>query len=330
MSSDHDFQWRYNIANNLLTNADDMIRHVAEQLSYDSKPRHYDIQQLKINLSSVQNAIECLLKFRLAWQDWRLVVSHPEKLIDVAVKSGDFKTITFDNACKLLKKPPFNISLSKLKSKQLYELRNNRHKHTHYHLELDEQKCLELIAHGIDFCLEFYANHVHKQFYEEYDRFKKIDLMLKDIDRYTSVRIATAKKKHPYFQEPLTYYFDCCPNCDQTAPVINSADTVMCLYCKSEDQIYYVAENIGLGGRKQSNRTKQCPECLYQSMGVIDLDHIPESWQCVMCGYYTNIPQMLNYSPGGLQKKNIGKPERRKEISWPYCLELMSTSTSNL
>ncbi|TBO44473.1 hypothetical protein [Pedobacter kyonggii] len=327
MTFDQDSQWRFNIADNLLNNASDMIHHVAEHLSYGRKPRYYDIHQLKMNLSSIQNALECLLKFRLAWYDWRLVVSDPVKIDNAAIKSGDFKTITFDDSRKLLKKAPFSIDLSQLKAKPLYELRNNRHKHTHYHLELDEQKCLELIAFGIDFCLEFYADQVYKQFYEEFDRFKKIDLMLRDIDCYTAIRIKTAKKKQPYFQAPLTSYFDCCPNCEQSAPVINSPDTVMCLYCKSEDQIYYVAENVGSGLNESADQTQQCPECLYQSMGVINLEHTPESWQCVMCGYYTNVPQNFNYILGGLQKRNISKPERRKKIRWPYCTELVNPQT---
>lgn len=325
MSSDQDFQWRFNIANNLLNNASDIIHHVAEKLSEGNKPRYFEIEQLKMNLSSIQNALECLLKFRLAWHDWRLAVSDANQLNDATIKSGDFKTIAFDDACKLLKKPPFNIDLSKLKSKPLYDLRNNRHKHTHYHLDLNEKQCLELISHGLDFCLEFYDDQVFKQFYEEYNRFKKIDLLLKDIDCYTEIRIKTAKVKYPYFQSPLTFYFDCCPNCDQTAPVINSPDTVMCLYCKQEDQIYYVAENVGMGRRNRDNPTKQCPECLYPSMGAVNLDHTPESWQCVICGHFTNEPENFNSVPGGLKKKNIGKSDRRIKIRWPYCPGIADT-----
>jgi hypothetical protein len=317
MIADKDSEWRFNIANNLLKNADDIIHQVVEQLSYDSKSRYYDERQLKTFLSLIQNALECLLKFKLAWKDWQLVVTDPSLITEALIQSGDFKTVTFNDACKLLKKPPFSIDLSRLNTTPLYELRNNRHKHTHYHLDLSTEKALELIAHGLDFCLEFYADHIYKQFYEEYDRFSKIDLSLKTIPVYTTVRIASSKKKHPVLLAPLTAYFDCCPNCDQTAPVINSPDTVMCLYCKQEDQIVYIAENIGLGRSQSKNQTQQCPECLYYSMGAINLSHSPESWQCVICGYFTNVPEYFNFIPGGLQKKNVGKPDRRIKIRWP-------------
>jgi len=102
----------------------------------------------------------------------------------------------------------------------------------------------------------------------------------------------------------------------QTSPVINSPDTVLCLFYKQEDQINYIAENISLGRLRIHIPAKECPECLYWSMGAVNLDHRPESWQCVMCGYFTNEPERFNNIPGGLLKKNIGKPDRRIKIRW--------------
>jgi len=314
MINDPNAERRFWLAENLLSNAVSCIHHVADRLSENYHGIYYDDQPLKTSLSLVQNSLECLLKSRLAWYDWKLVVHEPKNLTDTKFKDGDFKTIGFSDACKLLKKPPFEINLSRLKSKQLFELRDSRHKQTHYFLDLSIEKCVELLAYGLDFCLEFYNDHIFKSFFEEKNRFKDIDIKLKKIPVYTNVRINSAKKNFPDLKPPLTAYFDCCTNCEQTAPVINSPYTVMCLYCLQEDDIEYIAGNVGRIDKQVE--VKDCPECLYHSMGALNLTHDPESWQCVVCGYFTNQPQYFNFVPGGLLKKYVGKPEKRKEIRW--------------
>ncbi len=315
MFDDKNFERRFRLTENLLTNATENISQVADRLSENNRGIFYDDQPLKTALSLVQNGLECLLKSRLAWHDWNLVIREPSTVTDELFKAGDFQTISFDESYKLLKKPPFNITLSQLKSKELYELRNSRHKHTHYFLELTTEKYLELISYVINFCLVFYANIISKSYFEEIDRFKGIDLKLKKIATFTQVRITSVKKKFTHLLVPLTSYFDCCPNCDQTAPVINSPETFLCLYCKQEDDITYIAGRIGRS--VEQSDVKECPECLYQSMGAFNLSDNPESWQCVICGYYTNQPENFNFMPGGILKKHLGKPERRKQIRWP-------------
>lgn len=316
MNPDDEFHNRYQLAYHLLENASGGIQLTVEEISEYNDRWFFDEFKLKNCLALVQNALECLLKASLAWADWRLVTTEQNSLTKLQLNSGDFKTITFDEACKLLKKTPFNADIRVLKSKPFFELRNSRHKHTHYHLDLSNEECIKLVAHGLNFCLEFYKDYIFQQFFEESDRFSKVDIALKGIPVYTELRIASAKRRYPNLVPPLTAYFDCCPVCNQSVPVINSADTVLCLYCKTEDDISYVAENIST--RKQPTRItpKQCPECFYQSMGAVDLTHSPESWQCVMCGYYTNVPEYFNFIAGGLKKINIGKPERRAKIRW--------------
>jgi hypothetical protein len=316
MNSDDEFQHRFQLAYHLLENGAAGIQSIVDELSDYSNRYYVDEFKLKNCLATVQNALECLLKVPLAWADWRLVTIEQTSLTKLQMDSGNFKTITFDEACKLLKKPPFNVNISLLKTKHLFELRNNRHKHTHYHLKLSGEECIQLIAHGLNFCIEFYKDHIYNQFYEEIDRFSKVDLELKGIPAYVQLRIASAKKRFPHLIAPLTDYFDCCPVCDQSAPIINSADTVLCLYCKTEDDIRHTAETISTRKHPTRIEPKQCPECLYDSMGAVDLTHNPESWQCVMCGYYTNVPEYFNNVPGGLKKNNIGKPDRRFKIRW--------------
>jgi hypothetical protein len=100
MTTDQDVTWRVKLAHNLLDNASDTIHQVAEEIVRDHT---YDTQSLKTSLSLVQNALEYMLKFKLAWKDWRLVIMEPKAMTDALIQSGDFKTITFEDARKLLK-----------------------------------------------------------------------------------------------------------------------------------------------------------------------------------------------------------------------------------
>ena len=282
-----DLSLKIKISNQILDNSIDLLLDGVESMKHHRDgPFYWSSSPKKSALLAVTIGVELLLKAKIVSLDWRQLFENPNKADKARILDGSLFSVRFENILNRIELIS-TITFSKQTQDDIEEIRKIRNKIVHYHYDAKGDEIIKLIATAIGIYIEFYREHIFKQFYEEIDRTRDIDRELKGEKDYVINRIETIKKHISEKPRPYTYYFSECNECLQDVFVIKDMQTVLCSYCLNEESIQEKAESHS----EYKNKTTVCPKCHFNSMAALhDLDKEPEAWQCIICGHYINYP----------------------------------------
>ena len=114
--------------------------------------QHYAIKRI---IKQIICAWELLMKYRLQKEDWTQIFKKPFTATDAALKSGDFKSISYLDAIERLKEHGIDMSFTNLT--QLHQFRNQIE---HYQIDAPLSKVLSTITAAIDELSAFFDEFI--------------------------------------------------------------------------------------------------------------------------------------------------------------------------
>ncbi len=276
------------VSSDILNNSFDLLFPAIDRLkNFDGTLySRVDDKTLKADLIAIATSVELLLKCKIASIDWTQLFQNQKKANKTTLLNGELKSVNFDCCLERIE------SISSIKfpdktKKNIETIRKIRNKIAHFHFETKSDELISLISIGLDIYIEFYRSYIFTEFFEDKDRTKEIDNILKDVKNYVSTRVVTLKEKYKISDKPKTFYFSECQSCLQDVSIIQDKNTIKCTFCGHEEDIKWVAEIHS----KYKGKTKQCPNCTLHSMTAIHSSATEEeAWDCVVCGHFINRP----------------------------------------
>lgn len=286
-----DISLNIRVSSNLLENSFDflfagvnILKRNDEDYCFWKKPK-----EIKAALLSITTAIELLLKAKIASVDWVQIFNEPSQAEQSKILSGEFFSLKFESCFKRLKSIS-SIEFDKKTIDDIEQIRKIRNRITHYHSDTDGRELLGLTATGLDIFIEFYRKHIIKDFCEGYDRTAEIDGELKSIKDYVQIRLKTLRESNMNKVKPVTFHFSECGVCLQDVFILKDDQTVLCTFCGNEEDI----KESAMAYSNFQEQIRLCPKCTRESMAALhqSVAEEEEAWQCIICGYYINRPQM--------------------------------------
>lgn len=112
----------------------------------------FAIKQMIKHLSS---SWELLMKYRIQKHDYSKVFEEPSKITDEKLKTGDFHTIRYKTAIKILNSYGINNSFTRLK-----ELHTYRNQIEHYQIEVSLGELIQTSVEAIDELIAFCSSYI--------------------------------------------------------------------------------------------------------------------------------------------------------------------------
>ncbi len=313
----------YRVSSDLLDNAFDFLETGISLVAELSKFHKYMSEsELKTSLFSVSTGVELILKAKIASLDWREVFDRPMLAEIACLRSGNFKSVSFDK-CIMRIETLMQNDLSPILKKRIESVRHQRNRITHFHFKATVETTASLICYGIDAFIEFYRSYVRESFCEEKDRSKKLEEMLFQVEEYVTVRLDSVRPKLDHFNRPRTYHLSICNNCEQDTLILKDQKTVKCLFCDSENDIEEEAMLISEINKNEES-VKACPRCQLKAMVTLseNLLKTDQARECINCGYFNDYPTRfsvdgrfvtsdsvrLNFSPIAIIWQNSKRP----------------------
>ena len=249
------------IACNLTENSIDYLLLAGEQVQEGSD------RMIKHSVATLADGVELLLKSRIEEKDWSLLFKEIDKACRSKYESGDFISITFDQATKRLK----NLCDVEIADKQLTivnELRQSRNRIRHFAISIDAEVAMSLVAKTFSFALSFIAEHLPHANDDCSEDLVAIRELLGKFDEFVDERFKQIQAKLDAHSSPEID----CPVCLQTAYMIEG-DRVRCYFCEHEAPPDSAAEewvDTFLPYRRLKDslidpKTRECPECSSES-----------------------------------------------------------------
>ena len=252
----------------LIENAHDFITFAAECA------QKTDRRYWKHALLNLGSALELLMKAILEKEHWALLFENVDVASKDKLNKGNFKSVDFETTLSRLKEIS-GIKIPIGDEKYLKKIRDIRNKITHFSIEINLEELKSVVARGLNIFINFYENA-----FEEHDESFVIEInkMLVEFQKFVDLRMANLKPKLDASEKPSPQFSDC-PECFQTALVIEGSD-VVCLYCGAQTTIEDLADySEGPGG--------PCPNCGDGFLGFILYNNEDGDFICTKCGYKT-------------------------------------------
>lgn len=198
-------------------------------------------RDLKYAIMHLVDGMELLVKARLEREHWSLLFSQVDKASQVRLKSGDFKSVDFEQACERLKSI-CGVELDASRRKYLDDLRKRRNVARHYKIELDVYQVRSLLAQ----CLNVYRDFCEREFPDLADGSKSKELLssiwdyLVENDEFVSTRLRVIA---PDLEGHQTWK---CPACWQDAVLVGDEGGI-CQFCNVSPDARELAEQNNLG-----------------------------------------------------------------------------------
>ena len=221
----------------LLSNGLDFILSAVEHLS--GIPSHRDHKYAILHLSS---GIELVLKERLRREHWLLVAQNPGKLNIQAYKSGDFKSVSFDECVERIRNCGVRIedkAIHKLKS-----YRNDRNRIEHFDMEDTVEAIKSSTATVLNVVFDFIHTELDPSTLDRKDQniLEKIHQRIFELQSFVKARL---QEIEPELRQARDDVFTC-SQCFQDTAVIGEG--LKCLFCRytasgkdaAEDYIFRV------------------------------------------------------------------------------------------
>ena len=252
----------------LLENGLDFILSAVEHAAQET-PR-----DLKYAIMHLVDGMELLVKARLEQEHWSLLFSQADKASQVRLKSGDFKSVDFEQACERLKSI-CGVELDATSRKYLDDLRKRRNVVRHYKTELEVYQVRSLLAQ----CLNVCRNFCESQFPDLPDGSTSKKLLsviwdhLVDNNEFVSTRLQAIA---PDLEGYETWK---CPACWQDAVLVDDGDT-SCKFCGVSPDARDLAEQNNLG-----MDLGDCRECgMSETVALREISAQTHVFVCSYCG----------------------------------------------
>lgn len=251
----------------LVENAIDFIKS-AVHFSKTDNPSHW-----KYALLHLASAIELIMKAILEKEHWSLLFEDVDTAAIEKLKTGDFKSVSYDTAINRIKRilgKPINKD-----EKYLQRIRELRNRIMHFSVEININELRSLIARGLNIFIRFYKEIEEEDAAEEFIFF--LNAELKHFEKYVALRLAEIRKELKKYEKPSAH-FSSCPYCFQDTLIFHNDNRIKCLFCGFKTNVEDLSNySDGPGG--------PCPKCDGGFLGFVVYNNDEGEYICVKCGF---------------------------------------------
>ena len=257
-------------------------------------------------------AIELIMKARLLWEHWTLIVIRPETANLKNFRSGDFQSVSIKDA-KMRLESIIQDGLSQAEYDCFLRLSDHRNRVVHFYHpgNTGDTTALEKIV--AEQCLAWY--HVSRIFERWSDQFQSYKKEIAKIDKAMHNHRKYLKAKFGALAEDIKKLkdrgitFSVCPSCGFKSFGEESSDQPIlsyeCVVCKArETGLAVECPQCGEGNKLIGEPWHECKKCKHkfneedvQAFLTKDLVHDPEESivaHCGECGGYEMVVQLNN------------------------------------
>lgn len=208
------------IKSSLIGNAMDYLL-LSNEMVHQKSPR-----MLKHAIANLADGIELLLKSRLELHDWCLLFKDIDRADRQKYASGDFFSVTFDQAIKRLT-AICEIEFTKKQIKTLNALRLIRNKVRHASISLSLEEATSILVKTYSFAIDFIDSQLRDASDEEAaSNLDELRALLSKYDSFVDERM-----KEISFELADVNWHVSCPRCLRDALYPNDGD-VQCAFCR--------------------------------------------------------------------------------------------------
>jgi len=197
------------------------------------RKKDVEIYQLFAAFQSIVNAIELLLKSRIALIDYKLLLKSTKGISRESIINGDFQSINFDRCIEVIESNS-NDSIPKNIKDRIDSLRIIRNKITHYYIDTTNEMFLNYIAFGLDAYVTIYRDFIKEKIYDSYDRTEGFEEELSDFEEFVKIRVEKYKENHKLGKYKIPQNPEC-PVCYTWNLIIQENNKKICLFCGYEE-----------------------------------------------------------------------------------------------
>jgi hypothetical protein len=249
-----------------------------------------DTRSLKYAVLHLSDGVELAFKERLKREHWVFLFADTDKANEIALETGEFKSVDFDDCIKRLKNI-VHIDLHAY-SPILTKLRKIRNRLQHYEYSGTKEEVISILVNTWSFILDFLHDNLTDAVEGQAETIQKIKEYMIENQEFIDERLVQIKDKLKE-AEAMSNAVLRCPTCLQQTLVIPGGEDPECLFCRYTANPEEAAKDWAwqeLGGPDpkdwySANPVHICPECGCESLTQQDVgDASPPDWICFNCG----------------------------------------------
>jgi len=250
--------------------ADNAFDYVLSAAEYAKRGTPRDLKYAILHLFA---GIELLLKARLYSHDWKLLFANITKADQDALKSGDFRSVDFENGCDRLT-ADVSIEIDDATKTRLNELRKIRNKVQHFEVTVDAQQANSLLAVGTSFVIDFTNGHLPELLAPRGELLDQIHEHLREFKHFVSERLREIQGELGAAATLIE-----CPRCWQETLIVGDDENPTCPFCGGEFDAEEMAEF-------SETSAERCPTCERHTAAVriAGGNDGDMTWFCYGCG----------------------------------------------
>ena len=255
-----------------------------EQLKCSKNNKSNNERELKYSVLHLFSGIFLILKEKLRREHWSLLFADVNKANEQSLKSGDFCGVSFVDCQNRLSKI-VSVSFTNKHKQTLNLLRKKRNKIEHFFEPESLVSFKSILAHGLDFSIEFIAKHLSSNLEDnEKQNIEKIREECFNLRKFVEEKMKEIKPKLGKQEVVLNCY-----ECNNMSIVPNKdTEKMECLFCYrvipeyEYEDLYH--NMLGIYGKELLSVSNIiCPECDNENCFVETKDK--KNYFCLSCHY---------------------------------------------
>ena len=237
-----------------------------------------DSSEWKFAVVHLAIALELLLKARLVVEDPKLLAAKGSNLSEADLESGDFRSVTIEEALRCLKR--LGLRLSGAQRTALDAVSHLRNRLIHYAAREDRDRFIAVLASGLNLFFEIEFSEFRDV--ESYGAKTQSELIteLGELKAFVQGRLSSLEAQLASSKRPRTHHFDECSDCLQDTTIITD-EGLHCLFCRRTISIRDYAELASQDGSVEVR-----PECKRESIVKRQWGDRQPTFECFCCGYF--------------------------------------------
>lgn len=242
-----------------------------------SHAKEDDSSEWKIAVVHLATALELLLKARLAIEDPRLLAATGSNLNEADLESGDFRSVTIEEALRRLRR--FGFELAGEQRAALEAVSHLRNRLVHYAVQEDRDRFIAVLVSGLNLFFEV-----------EFSQFRDVEScgsktqseLITELGKFKAFvqgRLSSLETELASSKRPRTHYFDECSDCLQDTTIITD-EGLHCLFCR---RTISIRDYAGLAS--EDGNVEVCPECKRESIVKRQSGDPEPTLECFCCGH---------------------------------------------
>lgn len=247
---------------------------------------------LKYTVLHLSNGVELILKEKLRTEHWSLLFADINKANEDAFKTGDFKSVDFDDCITRLEK----ISKVNLEShvEVLRKIRRVRNRLQHFEYKGSRDEVIPIIVKTWSFVLDFIHDYLPHVVTDQNATIDKIRQLMIENEDFVTGRFTDIQPEVEEFKKYSNAVLEC-PHCLENTLLIPGGENPHCLFCRYSASAEEVCEDwclefFGILDPKEESMYPHkftCPSCgsemlVQQEFGGM---YPPDpGWVCFYCG----------------------------------------------